>query len=225
MRDVNADKSVTAKASLSSGWNVDEPLMFPTWSEVLAGDAAMKPDAKSRRKYAIMGLLKYCKVERRPVSITLIKGYLEGLREQGKLVGEAREAFLWFVAGAKAAAVSPSLRDRPTSSAELPTSKDGAQTANSEKAHDPTLSTEHPRAENRQSVLNNQRGADRSMPSIGAEGLDGPEWEQALVRAARVAGLAWRTEVTYRQWATRFVEFMKPKGPRLAEKGDDQGRR
>ena len=65
-----------------------------------------------------------------------------------------------------------------------------------------------------------ERVSDRSMPSAGAEGLDGPEWEQALVKAARVAGLMWRTEQTYRGWARRFVAFMHPRGPRLAEKAD-----
>jgi hypothetical protein len=63
----------------------------------------MNPDAKMRWKFAILGLLKFCKVNRRPVSITLIKGYLEVMRTQGKLVAEAREAFLWFVAEARTA--------------------------------------------------------------------------------------------------------------------------
>ena len=58
------------------------------------------------------------------------------------------------------------------------------------------------------------------MPSEGAEGLDGPEWEQTLVRAARLKGLAWRTEVTYREWAARLVEFIEPKSPRAADKSD-----
>ena len=35
------------------------------------------------------------------MSVTLIKGYLDDLRTQGKLVAEAREAFLWFASGAK----------------------------------------------------------------------------------------------------------------------------
>jgi len=72
----------------------------------------------------------------------------------------------------------------------------------------------------RSSGLQGNRGSDRSMPPVGAADIGGPEWERALIKAARGAGLMWRTEQTYRGWARRFVEFMRPKGPRLVEKGD-----
>lgn len=204
---MNSDKSVTAKASLGSWGSEGEALSFPTWSEVLAARDDIKPDVRSRWKFAILGLLKFCKTERRPVSIMLIKGYLSEMASQGKLMAEAREAFLWFVAEARRMA---SVEGR----AELSGGNPARAEAEARPAVGPTPETAAAVAPAR------ERASDRSMPSEGAEGLDGPEWEQALVRAARVAGLAWRTEVTYREWAARLVEFMKPREPRFVEKSD-----
>jgi hypothetical protein len=201
---MNPDKSVTAKASLGGSGKDDEALSFPAWGEVLASREEMKPDERSRWKFAIIGLLKFCKGERRPVSITLIKEYIEVMRAQGKLVAEPREAFLWFVAEARreshAGGTSGSLETR--AKAGLAKDKE-ARPAVGPTFRDPTL-----------------RESDRSMPSEGAEGLDGPDWEQALVRAARLKGLAWRTEVTYREWAARLVKFIEPRSPRMADKSD-----
>lgn len=109
---MNPDKSVTAKASLGGWGREDEALSFPTWGEVLASRAEMKPDERSRWKFAIIGLLKFCKGVGRPVSITLIKEYLELMRGQGKLVAEPREAFLWFVAEARGASSRASLSEK-----------------------------------------------------------------------------------------------------------------
>lgn len=48
----------------------------------------------------------------------------------------------------------------------------------------------------------------QTMPSRGAEGLAGPEWERRLVEACRREGLLWRTEQTYRGWVRRFAEMV-----------------
>lgn len=42
---------------------------------------------------------------------------------------------------------------------------------------------------------------------------DAAAWENALIRAIRGNHLLWRTEETYRRWATRFVEFIRPVAP------------
>ena len=52
-----------------------------------------------------------------------------------------------------------------------------------------------------------------STPSRGAEDLGGPDWERALVTALRRKGMLWRTEQTYRMWARRFAEFIRPRSP------------
>lgn len=56
---------------------------------------------KTRRELAILRLLKFCKAERRAVSVTLIKGYLETLEGQGNLWPETKEALRWFVIEAR----------------------------------------------------------------------------------------------------------------------------
>jgi integron integrase len=119
----------------------------------------------------------------------LIKGYLNQLQAQGKLVAEMRLALRWFVLEAK--------RRREAT---------------------PAVTAQRPGLQGAGQAVLRERSLDRSLPSIGAEGLDGPEWEQALVRALRRQGLLWRTEQTYRAWARRFVRFIRPKGPRLADK-------
>ncbi|AHF89299.1 integrase [Opitutaceae bacterium TAV5] len=65
--------------------------------------------------------------------------------------------------------------------------------------------------------------SDRSLPSAGASDLGGPEWEQALVRAVRLAHFQWRTEQTYRQWAWRYVEFIRPRSPQSSVAADVRG--
>lgn len=89
-----------APKSETGGWANDAALSFPGWSEALAG--MEWPDSiKTRRELAIMRLLKFCKAERRAVSVTLIKGYLETLEEQGNLWPETKEALRWFVIEAR----------------------------------------------------------------------------------------------------------------------------
>ena len=56
-----------------------------------------------------------------------------------------------------------------------------------------------------------------SLPSDGKPAGEVPfSWEQALVRALRLDGKAWRTEQCYREWARRFAGFIAPKEPSQA---------
>jgi len=77
---MNSGKSETGPSGESETRELanDAPLAFPEWSGVLAG-VDWPEDTKKRRQLAIMRLLKFCKLERRPVSVTLIKSYLDGL--------------------------------------------------------------------------------------------------------------------------------------------------
>jgi hypothetical protein len=98
-------KGGTRKAELVESAGEHEAIFFADWSVALA-ELDWEPDTKSRRKFAIMCFLKFCKGVRRPASITLIKGYLDDLRKQGKLVAEAREALRWWVVAARRAAAT-----------------------------------------------------------------------------------------------------------------------
>ena len=215
-RVVKPTQSGTAKAELADEQARD--LSFTDWNKVLA-EESWPADVKSRRRYAITSFLMHCRDGRKGASITAMKGYLDDLRKQGKLVAEIREALLWFVAEARLRVkhdekeiTSPANGVRPEERTLDPTGSSGLQGygTGSDLQGNGTASA----------VPLRDRASDRSMPTVGAADLGGPEWERALVKAARVGGLMWRTEKTYREWAWRFVTFLHGKGPRLAEKGD-----
>ena len=50
-------------------------------------------------------------------------------------------------------------------------------------------------------------------PPSAAADLGRSQWEAALIRAARERHFQWRTEETYRRWATRFAQFVAPDSP------------
>lgn len=59
-----------------------------------------------------------------------------------------------------------------------------------------------------------------TTPPQASADLGSSPWESDLISAVRRQGLLWRTEVTYRQWATRFAEFLRPRSPYAAEGAD-----
>ncbi|HEX2852314.1 MAG TPA: integron integrase [Opitutaceae bacterium] len=54
-------------------------------------------------------------------------------------------------------------------------------------------------------------------PPPAAGDLGRAEWEHQLIAALRNRGFLWRTEQTYREWAARFVRFIKPRSPFTAD--------
>lgn len=128
---------------------------------------------KDRRRLAIMRLLKFCKGERKPATITLMRSYLADLERQGNLWPETREALRWFVVEARR-------RSEPASG--------GAGRAQlglrrGEKGPMPRASA----------------SACVGPPPKRDGGDQGASaWETALVEALRVGGKQWRTEQCYR---------------------------
>jgi len=59
-----------------------------------------------------------------------------------------------------------------------------------------------------------------SAPALPNTDSSGSGWERELVRTLREKRLLWRTEQTYRNWAARFVDFISPRPPTSAGKGD-----
>jgi integron integrase len=59
-----------------------------------------------------------------------------------------------------------------------------------------------------------------STPRIAAQDLGGADWERDLIRAIRSAGFLWRTEETYRNWAAKFAQFLRPRSPYAADGSD-----
>lgn len=97
---MNDSKNIPQKAEPKSSWDENAPIFFMNWKEAALGENG-DADTRSRRSFEIGRFLGFCKRERRPASITAIKRYLDGLREQGKLVAEARLALKWFVLEAR----------------------------------------------------------------------------------------------------------------------------
>jgi integron integrase len=257
---MNSSNIETAKTELGAELGILDAVHLPNWSELLAA-LTLDPNAKSRRRFAIYGFLKFCKLNGHMSSITVMKSYLDHLYNQGILVHEAREALRWFVTESRAQKKRQSSVDSGHRSA----SEELSMTRGQFKASTESC-TEHYRAPDRvpaelqyiqadsvnlnsaisrpliietgatEAGLNRHQitesiigvksratdglGTDRNVPTGGADDLGGPKWEQALIRAIRFAGLLWRTEVTYRGWARRFVRFIHPREPLLISKED-----
>lgn len=63
-------------------------------------------------------------------------------------------------------------------------------------------------------------GTANNIPPPAADDLGGADWERDLIAAIRRKGLLWRTEQTYRKWASRFARFLGNRSPYMAEGGD-----
>lgn len=58
------------------------------------------------------------------------------------------------------------------------------------------------------------------VPPPARQDLGGADWERDLIAAVRRKGFLWRTEQTYRTWAGRFAQFLRPRSP-YAAGGED----
>jgi len=50
-----------------------------------------------------------------------------------------------------------------------------------------------------------------SRPSIGQADTGAEPWERRLIERLRIEHYAWRTEQTYREWAWRLADFVRPR--------------
>lgn len=57
---MNPVNNATVKAKPGSADDDRNPLSFPTWNEALAAES-LDSDARARWKFAVIGLLKFCK--------------------------------------------------------------------------------------------------------------------------------------------------------------------
>jgi integron integrase len=66
-------------------------------------------------------------------------------------------------------------------------------------------------------------GARNAPPPLAREDMGGADWERDLIAALRGSGFLWRTEKTYREWAARFAEHIRPRSPYAATSEDVAG--
>src|SRR5204863_7436332 len=50
-----------------------------------------------------------------------------------------------------------------------------------------------------------------SVPSVGQADTGSEGWERRLIERLRIQHYAWRTEQTYREWAWRLADFVRPR--------------
>jgi hypothetical protein len=64
---------------------------------------------------------------------------------------------------------------------------------------------------------------DRAMPTMGQADTGAQPWERRLIERLRIQHYAWRTEKTYREWAWRLAEFIRPRDLESASGEDLKG--
>ncbi len=134
----------------------------------------------------ILGFLHQCKVQRCPATPAFMKQYL--VERERTSAGPAREALRWFYRAAKG---MPAHRALPAVRSEPSVAPAKAPPAGvTEKRLMP--------------------------PPKAAEDLGRSPWERDLIKAIRERGFLWRTEQTYREWATRFAAFLGERSPYAA---------
>ena len=191
---------------LQDKFDAAEPISFRGWSSVLR-DSDVSPFKKGTFEREIISFLHFCKTRHAPVTIMLIRSYLQDEGRQGASV--ARDALLWFVTQAPGGSHTSPRQDDAT--APLHQGNDAGGASAQGKQAETALHGVNAVARSQGSV----RRAD--TPVAARSDMGGTEWEKRLIAACRERGFLWRTEETYRMWARRFADFIKPRSPETAD--------
>lgn len=62
------------------------------------------------------------------------------------------------------------------------------------------------------------------LPTVAEKDLGETAWEQRLIRELRTRHYQWRTEQTYRMWASRFARWLEVRGQTVETAGEEQVR-
>ncbi|MCX6953673.1 MAG: integron integrase [Verrucomicrobia bacterium] len=183
-----------ALAGQRSGEEFDEVVSFPEWRTVLMGEA-LAAAVKRRYVSTILGFLRVCKATGRPLSAGLIRWHLDraGLGEAARR--EERAALAWLFKTARAAG-----KVQRQAGAFVP------PPAATVVAPGPHLGR----------AVGGGAGMGGALPPLAAGDQGGADWERDLITAIRRKGFLWRTEQTYRAWAGRFAEYVRPRSPYAA---------
>ena len=177
-------------------FGLKESISFKGWSLVLR-DSGIPPFDRGVFEREIISFLHFCKTRHSPVTIELIRFYLQDTGAQES--SASRRALLWFVGNA------PKVTDGASKA-----SVDDAEVRPAVGPEPETASAVAPR----EGFVPKLRRSDTPKPARSDMG--GSEWEKRLIAACRERGFQWRTEETYRMWAQRFADFIKPRFPETA---------
>ena len=207
---------------------------FPGWKEALAR-AALAPEVRERHRRSILALLRACKERHAPATVALIREHLASVRDPA-----AREGLKWFYLTAKreenaaawegqvtGAAVEAAAQAAETGAEQaLPVAGKESALGLTRSAAEESAARRSARAASeadKASALRSTRSTPERRsepPTLGAEARGWADWERDLIAAVRARGFLWRTEQTYREWAARFAEFLRPRSPYAAEAAD-----
>ncbi len=177
-----------------------------------------------RRQF--FSLLKFCKEGRRAVSVSVVREFLA--RPETPQAEVFREGLRWFWReGARAVSGSEQTQGREdaksqendegrkveglTSSAAWRGLGGPSNVGRTSGPLVPTSEGDETTPSFRYEGGAKERTLNRGVKPLlqGAVDLGREDWERALVKAVREAGLLHRTEETYLQWARRFVRFLR----------------
>jgi integron integrase len=180
------------------------PISFPHWRQVLAASALPAVDRESHAR-EIIGFLRHCQQHQAPVSVALAKQYVEGFAGGAE---EARAALRWFVRTGRA-----EMGRRGGGKIEgFGAGEMGRRGEESDRGGG--------ESEDRERTASAEREISRGVPLNARDDLGGAGWERDLISAVRRKGFLWRTEQTYRAWAARFAQHLRPRSPYAADGAD-----
>jgi integron integrase len=159
---------------------------FPHWAEVL--NQLRLPELRRQQyRQAIIRYLRFCKQTRQVATVISARAFMESVQAQ-RLLGVSglatwKEALNWFF-------------------------REGRRQKEGGTGEHSTLNIQH-RTSNVE-VPEKERRTD--VPPPAAMDLGKSEWERRLIAALRTGHYQWRTEQTYRGWASRFARWLQRSG-------------
>lgn len=152
--------------------------------------SALPSEVRASHQTAIFAFLRYCKQARTVATVATIRAYLDRTKTAAD-----RAALRWFFRASRARATAIPPR---------------AIVAESDHHEAMRAGGPAPRVATFRS----------GVPPLAASDPGGADWERDLVSAVRSRGFLWRTEETYRAWAARFAQFVRPRSPYAATAED-----
>ena len=169
---------------------------FPVWAEVLQQQERLSPFQRQQYRRAIIDYLRFCKVSHQRATVDSARRFMREKEDQRQLtlaqVAKWKQALNWFFEAA---------RQQPP-----PGSSPRAETASA---------TSQPPVPARPA-----KGPTMDVPTLAAKDLGRTAWEQRLVRELRTRHYQWRTEKTYRMWASRFARWLAERGQTVESAGE-----
>ena len=166
---------------------------FPGWEGALAR-FPVSPPRRQEYRQAVIRFLHFCRETRQVASVPAARAFIETVqlqRPQGETtLATWKEALNWFFREGRRSQPAPGVSSIAT----------GDQAA--ARATTPACWTPNGRLD---------------VPPLAARDQGRSAWERRLIQTLRARKYQWRTEQSYRGWATRFTAWLERRGGRIEE--------